>query len=74
MDYHKVEGHSKLVRDTQTNAVLNTNMSEYNNYMKMKAVRESEKKKIDFIENDVQSIKKDLDEIKNLLRNLANGS
>lgn len=74
MDYYKVDGHSKLVRDAQTNAILNTNMSEYNNYLKIKASKESEKEKINFIENDVKNIKNDLEEIKNLLRSLANGS
>ena len=29
----KVEGHSSLVRDTYTNGIVNTNVSEYQIYM-----------------------------------------
>lgn len=74
MVYSKVEGHSNLVRDEKTNAILNTNMSDYNNYMRLKKIKENNNKRVEDLENDMNNIKNDLNEIKNLLRNLANGS
>lgn len=74
MAYSKVEGHSNLVRDEKTNAILNTNMSDYNNYMRLKKIKENNNKRVEDLENDMNNIKNDLNEIKNLLRNLANGS
>ncbi len=74
MKYLKVEGHPSLIRDAKTSAILNTNMNDYNNYIKIKQMKDNEKKRIDNLENDMNDIKNDLDEIKNLLRNLSNGS
>lgn len=74
MDYYKVEGHSNLIRDVNTNAILNTNTSEYNNYMNMKKVREDENKKIKNLESELADVKVDLSEIKNLLRSFINES
>jgi hypothetical protein len=74
MAFYKVKGNSNLVRDIGTNAILNTNMSEYNNYLRMKNIKESENKKIVDMENDLASVKDDLNEIKNLLRSLVNES
>lgn len=74
MSYLKVEGHSNLVRDEKTKAVLNTSMTDYEQYMKLKKIRENSSKKIEDLENDMSSIKNELQEIKFLLRNLLNGS
>ncbi|MGA1047811.1 MAG: hypothetical protein ACO3UU_07360, partial [Minisyncoccia bacterium] len=74
MSYLKVEGHSNLVRDEKTKAVLNTNMSDYDQYMKLKKIRENSNKKIEDLEEDMGEIKNELQEIKSLLRNLLDGS
>lgn len=74
MKYLKVEGHPGLIRDEKTKAILNTNMNEYEKYLKIKENKEHENNKIKNLENDMINIKNDIDEIKNLLRNLANGS
>jgi hypothetical protein len=74
MAHLKVEGHSNLVRDENTKAILNTNMSDYNQYMKLKSIKENDNKKIEALENNIDNIKNDLEEIKNLLGNLLNGS
>jgi hypothetical protein len=73
MSYLKVEGHSNLVRDEKTKAVLNTNMSDYDQYMKLKKIRENSNKKIEDLEEDMGEIKNELQEIKSLLRNLLDG-
>ena len=72
--YLKVEGHNHLVRDVQSNAIINTNKDGYQSYKALKNAKEREKSRIDNIENDLNSLKSDLDEIKSLLRQLANGS
>jgi hypothetical protein len=74
MRYSKVEGHSNLIRDEKTKAILNTNMNDYENYIKTRQIKKSENEKITNLENQVDEIKNSLNEIKDLLRNLANGS
>lgn len=74
MKYSKVQGHPDLIRDENTKAILNTNMEEYKKYMAIKKSKEVEVARIKNLESDVTSIKNDLDEIKTLLRNFANGS
>lgn len=73
MAHSKVEGHSNLVRDEKTNAILNTNMNDYNHYIKLKRIREEGSKKVELLESDMNIIKSDLQEIKTLLGNLLNG-
>jgi len=63
-----VEGDNYLFRDMNTNAIVNTNQSEYETYLSRKKFQESEKNRIGIIEHEVSSIKNDLDEIKSLLK------
>lgn len=53
----KVEGHSYLVRDTMSNAIINQNTTEFNNYKNQKQKRDVQKNRIDQIESDVSEIK-----------------
>jgi len=74
MDFIKVKGHDGLLRDPQTNSIINTKMSEYKEYVSRKKVKEEEQQKLQNLENDFANMKDDLNEIKNLLRSLVNGS
>ena len=74
MDFIKVKGHNHLIRDPETNSIINTNMSEYNEYLSRRDSKLEENQKIQNLEKDLDSIRDDLDEIKFLLRNLTNGS
>jgi hypothetical protein len=74
MDYLKVEGYNNLVRDPNTNSIINTNMTEYQQYVARRNIKNEENKKLDILESDVTNIKNDLNEIKTLLRSLINGS
>jgi len=74
MSYLKVEGHPNLIRDKKTQAILSADMNEYENYMKMRKTKETESKRIEDLEKNVILIKDDLQEIKNLLKGLADGS
>ena len=69
----KVEGHSNLIRDEVSNAILNVNSSEYNQYLSQRARRKQGGERIDNMENDLKSLKDDINEIKSLLRALSNG-
>ncbi len=74
MKYLKVEGHTNLIRDQFSNAILNTNTTEYDNYVSLKKTKQSEIKRIEILEDKVSDIGRDLKEIKNLLRSLINES
>lgn len=69
--FSKVEGYSSLIRDNSTNAILNTNMNDYQNYKNLKKSRESEGQKLQNLEDDMNIMKSDIDEIKNLLLKLT---
>jgi len=68
MNLIPVEGENHLFRDIGTNAIVNTNQSEYEIYHAKKKIQEGEKNRINTIEHEVSSIKNDLDEIKSLLK------
>lgn len=74
MEYSNVKGHKNLIRDNMTKAILNTNQKEYQNYISTRNQKNKESQRVQKIEHDVQSIRNDLDEIKQLLKELANGS
>ena len=69
----KVEGHSNLIRDEISNAILNINSSEYNQYLSQRAKRKQGSERIDNMETDLKDLKNDINEIKSLLRALSNG-
>ena len=73
MNYTNVDGHVDLIRDNRTNAIINNDSSEYNNYLSMRARRKRGAERIDNIESDLSKLKNDINEIKNLLRTLSNG-
>ena len=70
----KVKDEVNLFRDTETNAIINTDMQAYKNYINSKKIKEDESKRIESIENDLSDVKSDLSEIKNLLRSFINES
>ena len=69
----KVEGHNNLVRENDSNAIVNTDLREYNNYLSLRSKRKQKSERIDNMENDLKSLKDDINEIKTLLKALSNG-
>jgi|TARA_B100000959_G_scaffold282257_1_gene348217 hypothetical protein len=69
-----VEGDSSLFRDSTTKAIINDNKLEYDSYLSRKKFQEKERDRIGDLENDFDSIKTELDEIKSLLKGLAERS
>ena len=57
----RVEGHKNLYRDEKSGAIINTDSHGYSQYKKSKNIKLTQKDEID-------SMKKDIEEIKNLLR------
>jgi len=73
MNHTNVQGHSDLVRDNSTGAILNNDTSQYNQYLTLRSKRKQGTDRIDTMENDLKSLKDDINEIKTLLRALSNG-
>ena len=65
-DLIRVEGEKHLFRDPDTGAILNTDSSGYNQYVKMRKRRQTQKEELD-------TLKKDIEEIKSLLKEITNG-
>ena len=70
--YLKVESDISLVRDTDSNAIINQNQSEFDKFMELSRKKHEEKKKFDNMRSDLNSLKQDMDEIKTLLKNIMN--
>ena len=70
----KVEGHTSLVRDIRSNAIVNRNVSEYQTYMKRVRDREQQGDQIRSAVKEINTLKKELREIKGLIKELVNGS
>ena len=63
----KIEGHQHLYRDEKTGAIVNTDTSGYSQYIKMKNEKQKQRE-------EIEQLKSDVSEIKNLLKELINGS
>lgn len=68
MAYIKIENHHHLLRDDNTNAIINTNKTEYENYISNYNRMKQEKDELTKLKNDVSSLHSDMDEIKSLLK------
>ena len=73
-DYIPVEGNADLVRDPDTDQIINTNTSAYQQYINRREQRKREKEKSLNVEEDIASLKSELSEIKSLLKELVNGN
>lgn len=71
MSYIKVENKDYLYRNKENNSIVNTDYESYKLYEEMYRKKYKENKRIESLENDVNIIKNDLNEIKDLLRNLS---
>ena len=66
----KVEGHENLVRDSETKAIINTNVTEYQLYMQRRANRKSQSDQIKSACREINNLKQELREIKNLIKEI----
>ena len=72
MEYLKVSGHDGLVRDTTNGAIINTNMVDYNNYMKTREVALARQRQVSQQAEEINNIQQAISEIKALLTQLLN--
>ena len=68
----KVEGYESLVRDTRSNAIVNTNKNEYKMYMARATAREQQGDEIRNAVKEINNLKSELREIKNLIKEVIN--
>jgi hypothetical protein len=68
-----VDTNASFYRDETNNAIINSNMVEYNNYLQVKNLKNIESKRIDNIENNLDNLKNEMTEIKNLMKEILNG-
>tara|TARA_R100000234_G_scaffold111467_1_gene84463 strand:+ start:693 stop:917 length:225 start_codon:yes stop_codon:yes gene_type:complete len=66
----KVKSDVSLVRDINSNAIINKNQSEFDKFIKLSEKKYEEKKKFDNMRSDLDSLKQDMNEIKTLLKNI----
>jgi hypothetical protein len=66
-DYIKVKDNDSLVRDAKTGAILNIDQSEYENFRIKALANKNMKTRLDLQEKDIQEIKSDIADIKQLL-------
>ena len=68
MAYAKVKGHSNLVRDLKSQAIINTDSDAYARYMARKAKQSKKDDEMRKVVREVNEIKTEMFEIKNLLK------
>jgi len=67
----KVEGYTSLVRDVSSNGIVNTNVSEYQTYMKRIRMRNEQGDQIRSAVKEINNLKAELREIKGLIKELV---
>lgn len=69
-----VEGRPNLYRDKNSGAIINTDTSAYQQHLKYIQRTQNERTKMETLENDVNSIKNQISELKSLVLQLVNKS
>ena len=70
-EYLKVKSDVSLVRDMDTNAIVNQNQSEYDKFMSLSKRNYNEKNELDTMKSDLDALKSDMEEIKSLLKTMV---
>ena len=68
----KVDGYENLVRDMRSNAIVNTNVTDYQLYMKRIKIRNEQGDQIRNTVKEINNLKSELREIKDLLKKVVN--
>lgn len=67
----KVEGYQDLVRDEYSSAIVNTNKSDYEKYMQRRKAMKKNNDKIRDTCREINNLKQELYEIKDLIKKLV---
>ena len=71
MSYIKVEGHTSLVRETNSNGIVNTDRSAYQVYMQRVKEAKQSNNDLRYAVREINNLKSELSEIKELLGKLV---
>ena len=71
MNYIKVKDNEHLIRNSESNCIVNTNKAEYEEYLTRRKLKKSEKNKVDNLERDISTLRDEITEIKDMLRSLV---
>jgi len=69
----KVKGHTHLVRDLKSQAIINTDSDAYARYMARKVKQTKKDDEMRTVVREVNSLKTEMREIKDLLREIKDG-
>ena len=72
-DTLKVKGHTNLVRDLKSQAIINTDSDAYAKYMARKIKQKEKDDEVRQVVRDVNELRNEMREIKNLIIGLKNG-
>ena len=72
-DTVKVQGHQHLVRDLKSQAIINTDSDAYARYIAIKTKQKVKDDEVRQVIRDVNELKNEMREIKNLIIGMANG-
>tara|TARA_B100001142_G_scaffold248127_1_gene247938 strand:- start:169 stop:396 length:228 start_codon:yes stop_codon:yes gene_type:complete len=72
-DSAKVQGHTHLIRDLKSQAIINTDSDAYARYMARKTKQKVKDDEVRQVIRDVNELKNEMREIKNLIIGMANG-
>ena len=73
MSVIKVKGHTHLVRDLKSQAIINTDSDAYHRYMARKAKQSKKDDEMRSVVREVNSLKTEMFEIKKLLKEIKDG-
>ena len=73
VDTAKVQGHTHLVRDLKSQAIINTDSDAYARYMARKVKQSKKDDEMRSVVREVNSLKTEMREIKDLLVEIKNG-
>ena len=73
MTIAKVKGHSHLIRDLKSQAIINTDSDAYARYMTRKAKQSKKDDEMRKVVREVNEIKTEMFEIKKLLKEIKDG-
>ena len=57
MDYVKVKDNEHLIRDSNSNCIVNTYKAEYEEYLTRRKLKKGEKNKVDNLERDISTLR-----------------
>ena len=72
-DSAKVQGHTHLIRDLKSQAIINTDSDAYARYMARKTKQKTKDDEVRQVIRDVNELKNEMREIKDLLIGLKDG-